>query len=433
MAFIDARDIPADPVSAERLAAGDLDYRIVDMADAADGDRFLRADARGFLDEEPTEEAVAHMRETMVERRNIGVFEKDAGDGAWPIATVSSWVAPLTVPGGEVGMWAISSVTVAGTHRRRGIARALLEGELRAAASAGAPVAGLTASEATIYGRYGFAPAVPVARITVDTRRAGWAGPVVPGRVEYVDRETLAAELGAVHAQTRGQRSGQIDGWPGRWQRFAGLAAGDKAAASVRGVHYRDADGTVRGAMAYTLQEIQGTFRFELSVRHLGAATADALSALWGFAVHHDLVNTVTADLRPVDDPIVWLVQDQRAVEVVVHDHGWLRIIDVPAALQARTYRGPVELTLRVEDPLGIAGGTWRFAVDGQGRATVSNAEPSEADAVLDVVALSAIYAGGVSAVQLHTAGRLDATSAVAASIDDAFRVVPAPHLAIWY
>ena len=61
-------------------------------------------------------------------------------------------------------MWAISMVTVAATHRRRGIARGLLEGELRAAASAGVPMAGLTVTEATIYGRYGFGPAVPVSR-----------------------------------------------------------------------------------------------------------------------------------------------------------------------------------------------------------------------------------------------------------------------------
>ncbi|MFP3813618.1 GNAT family N-acetyltransferase, partial [Bacillus sp. SIMBA_005] len=81
---------------------------------------------------------------------------------AFPVATTNAWVTPLTIPGGgELDMWAISMVTVAATHRRRGIARSLLEGELRAAVSAGVPMAGLTVSEATIYGRYGFGSAIP--------------------------------------------------------------------------------------------------------------------------------------------------------------------------------------------------------------------------------------------------------------------------------
>ena len=185
----DARSVPVDSASAERLAAQGLTYRFIDTASDADTEAFLRADARGFLDSDPTAEQVGADRSLLAERRNIGVFEADVPVGAWPIATVNSWVTPLTVPDGEIDMWAISSVTVSGTHRRRGVARALLEGELRAAAAAGVPIAGLTASEATIYGRYGFAPAIPVARIRIDTRRAGWVGPDVAGRVEYVDRD----------------------------------------------------------------------------------------------------------------------------------------------------------------------------------------------------------------------------------------------------
>ncbi|UJP11425.1 GNAT family N-acetyltransferase [Microbacterium sp. KUDC0406] len=176
MTLIDARSVAADPQSTARLADAGLEYRVVDMADATAGVAFARADARGFLDADPGEEQIARMREAWQDRRNIGVFEPGAVPEAFPVATVNSWVAPLTVPGGEVPMWAISSVTVAATHRRRGIARNLLEGELRSAASAGVPIAGLTVSEATIYSRYGFAPAIPVARVVIDPRRAGWIG-----------------------------------------------------------------------------------------------------------------------------------------------------------------------------------------------------------------------------------------------------------------
>lgn len=428
----DARDIPVDPTSFARLAEQQLTYRIIDTSSTADAEAFVRADARGFLDEEPTDAVAAADAAAIVERRNIGVFERDAAVGSWPVATINSWVTPLTVPGGEVDMWAISSVTVAGTHRRRGIARALLEGELRAAASAGIAVAGLTASEATIYGRYGFASAVPVARVTVDTRRAGWAGGVPAGTVEYLDKETLKAELGVLHEIERTQRAGQIAGWEHRWNRVAGLAEGDTKAAAVRGVRYRDENGVTRGVMSYRLAEVPGMFRSEMIINQLCAVTDEALRALWGFALQHDLVDTVKADQRPVDEPLPWLVNDRRGVEITVHDHGWLRVLDAEVAFGARTYRAPLDVVLAVSDPLGFAAGSWHLRADESG-VTVTAVDDRAADVTLDVVALSALYVGGVSAAQLRAAGRLEATAEVAASLDDALRTAQTPVLGIWY
>lgn len=432
MSLIDARDIPADQISAERLSAQELDYRLIDTASDADTEGFLRADARGFLDEEPAEERIAWERTGISDRRNIGVFEADAAAGVWPIATVNSWVTPLSVPGGELGMWAISSVTVASTHRRRGIARALLEGELRAAASAGVPIAGLTASEATIYGRYGFASAVPVARMKVDTRRAGWAGPTPTGRIEYIDRETLKTQLSEVHERARSQRAGQIAGWEGRWERMAGLAPGHKSAA-VRGVRHLDADGTVTGVLAYRLSEGHSGFRFVLQVQQLVAVTPDALAALWRFALQHDLVDEVTADLRPLDDPLPWLVADPRGVTQEVHDHGWLRVLDVPSALQARRYSAPIDVVIRVVDSLEFAAGDWRLRVDADGVATVDRVDGVDVDAAMDVSALSAIYPGSVRAVSLRGAGRITTDAATAERLDRTFAAFPAPTLDIWY
>ncbi|WP_336645168.1 GNAT family N-acetyltransferase [Microbacterium sp. USHLN186] len=430
MTVITDRPVPVDPQSQSRLRERGLEYRLIDMDDPADGAGFLRADARGFLDENPTEAELAQMRETMRTRRNIGVFDPDAG--SWPIATVNGWVTPLTVPGAELPMWAISSVTVAGTHRRRGIARCLLEGELRAAAAAGVAVAGLTASEATIYSRYGFGPAIPVARLTIDTVRAGWAGGPVAGRVLYADKPTLAADLETLHEAARGDRSGQIAGWRGRWTRMAGLAEGDKQAAAVRGIRYLDVDGAVRGAMAYTLSELPDHFRSELKIRMMIATDDEALRALWQFVLQHDLVARAVVDQRPVDDPLPWLVADQRAVTVEVHDHGWLRLLDVPASLTARTYRAALDTVLDVHDPLGIAGGRWRVRVDDSGTCRVSVSD-APAEVEMSIVELSAIYAGAVPAAQLAAAGRVRGTEEAVAALSAAFLTAPAPLLGIWY
>lgn len=437
MAALDARDVPVDPISRERLSAAGFDYRIVDMADPAQRRGFVRADARGFLDKEPDDETIRLMGETMAERRNIGVYPRGGGADALPVATVDSWVTPMTVPGAagaHVDMWAISAVTVSATHRRRGIARNLLEGELRAAAAAGAPIAGLTASEATIYGRYGFGPALPVSRFEIDARRSGGIGAPATSdvTVEYLEPDALQAALDQVHERARLDRAGDVPGWPLRWRRMAGLAPGDDRARAVRGVRAFDAEGVTRGVLAYTLDELAHEFGADLAIRHLDAETPAALRALWAFAVNHDLIRTVHADLRPLDDPLPWLVANQRAVQNTVHDHGWLRILDVPAALTARTYRTPLDLVLRVTDPLGLAAGSWRLRVGSDERAVVE-ATTDEPDVELGVDALSSLYLGGVSAVTLRAAGRIAASAEAAEALQDAFGSAAAPALTIWY
>ncbi|GAA2854504.1 GNAT family N-acetyltransferase [Microbacterium arabinogalactanolyticum] len=436
MNSVDARTVPADPESARRLREQGFDYRVVDIADYGSAVAFAQAAERGFLGGAPSDAEIERMRETWAERRNVGVYEVDAVASALPVGTVNSWVASMSLPGGDarsaIPMWAISMVTVAATHRRRGIARGLLEGELRAAASAGVPMAGLTVTEATIYGRYGFGPAVPVSRIAVDARTSGWRAPQAPGRLEYVGLDELARELGELHERARFARAGQIAGWRGRWLGQAGLGAGSKKDASARGVHYRDVDGVVRGAIAYTLKELPGSFRNSMTIRQLVAETDEALSALWGFAVNHDLVDRIEADLRPVDDPVVRLVANPHAVDVAVRDHGWLRILDAPAALRARRYAASVETVIRVEDGYGFAEGTWRLSVDAAGAAEVE-ATDAAPDVVLDVATLSSAYAGGVPLTQLAAAGRVQGDAAAVAALGRALHADPAPTLSIWY
>jgi len=431
--LIDARTVPVDPRSEERLRESGFISRLVGMDDTPEAAAYSRAVARGFLGSAPSDDEITRSRQTWTSRRNVGVYPADAAAETLPIATANSWVTPTSVPGGEIPMWAISVVTVAATHRRRGIARNLLEGELRAAASAGVPLAGLTVSEATIYGRYGFGPALPAARVTVDTGRARWTGGEAPGRLEYVEREQIAIDLGVVHERSRHRRTGQIPGWEGRWLGMAGLGADDaKKDAAVRGVRYVDAAGEVRGAVAYSLKEQPGEFRSTLRIAHLAAETDEALRALWGFVVNHDLVTRVEVDLRPVDDPIAHLVADHRAVELTVHDHGWLRILDVPAALEGRRYSSPADAVLCVDDPYGFAAGTWHVRIGAEGSASIRPSD-DEPQVTLDVAALSTVYPGAVPLTQLHAAGRVAGDAAVIAELSRALRTEPAPLLGIWY
>src|SRR5690606_38343867 len=122
----------------------------------------------------------------LASQRTPAIWDNTPEGPGMPVATVGSWPSELSVPGSAtIPAWAISAVTVSPTHRRRGIAKALLESELRTANALGFPVAALTVSESTIYSRFGFAPAALSADYSIDTRRAVWTGPAASGRLQF--------------------------------------------------------------------------------------------------------------------------------------------------------------------------------------------------------------------------------------------------------
>ncbi len=434
MARTDARTLPLDPTSTAALADGGLVYRLVDPDDPEDLRAYSTAEARGFLGEEPTDDEAREFGESIAYRRRVGVYDDAGLDPSVPVATVNSWVGELSLPGDRVApFWAISGVTVSPTRRRRGIARAMLEGELRTARDAGMAVAGLTVSEATIYGRFGFAPAVEATDWDIDTRRVGWRGGEAPGTFEYVRREEAVALLEDLHERVRVTRPGDVDGWTGRWRQFAMIAGGSKEPGRTRVVRYADPDGVVRGAVVYRLTEDPADMaRHTLDVAYLVTDGDDAYRALWGFLLRHDLVSRVRATLRSVDEPLVWLLADRRGATASVHDHEWLRILDVPAALEARGYAAPGTHVIAVSDGLGFAEGTWMLEIDADGAARVA---PTDAEARLSmpVSSLAALYLGGVRASTLRAAGLLQGADDAIQALGRSFSGDTAPTLGIWY
>ena len=434
MASLDTLTLPLDQTSADELAASGLEYARVD----ADGDAyrpFQRAVARGFLGGESTDDEAENARRTLRTRRLTGVYDRGAMEPDVPVGTVDSWATELTTsPGRQAALWAISAVTVAPTHRRRGIARAMLGGELRSAAAAGFALAGLTVTEATIYGRWGFSPATWASDVEVDTARARWTGPLAPGRLDFVPREGLAAHIGEVHERVRRQRPGSVPGWDGRWRGIAGVAPGDKDGEKVRGVVYRDTEGVERGIVVYTIAERDDFAAHDLDVRTLFAETPDAYAALWRFLLEHDLVGRVKAWLQAPVPPVQWMVADRRAVTATLTDHHWLRILDVPRALTTRTYGAPLTVVLRVSDPLGFADGRWSVRIGDDGEAVVEASAPDrEVEVELTVNALGSLLLGGVRIADLAAAGLASGQPAALEAIDRSFAPAMTPLLDIWY
>jgi len=433
MSFLDA---PIDPTSAERLAKSGLDLRLVDLDDPAAHYGWLQAERRGFHMTAGSDGQLAEVRAAAPRRRTIGVFDPDSLVDAEPVATTQSWVAPLTVPGGgHVPLWSISSVTVAPTHRRRGIARALLEGELRAAAAAGLPLAGLTVSETTIYGRYGFGAATFADVTEIETRRVRWTGPDAPGRVRFVEPSRLLPDALRITDAVRAFQPGAL-----RYdEHLLGTAIGrygdDRE--KLRAVRYDDANGVPQGFACYRLTPAEGDFtKHTVDVQYLLGATDEAVAALWRFLLELDLVSTVRAGERPVDEPVLWQLGDLRAARRRRGDRLWLRVLDVPAVLEARRYAAPAAIVLDVEDPYGFTAGRFLLeaGADGAGRTTRLEGEAPEGAAAvaLPVSELSAIYLGGVPATALARAGRIaEQTPGAALVLERAFAAERAPWLTL--
>lgn len=412
----------------------------VDTTDHEVFSRWLEAEHRGFHGPTPAPNILAEQLVGEADRRTIGVWDDRAVDPSTPVATLSAWPTELTVSEGRTSTaWAVSAVTVAPTHRRRGIARNLIEGELRIAAKLNMPVAILTVSEATIYGRFGFGPAAFAADYSVSVRRTRWVGNAPGGRVHFVSREQLASSGPTIVERARLSHPGEMSYGGILWDRMIGAVGEADKALKLRFARYDDEFGVAQGFIVYEVTPGEEDFTAgTLHVRLLVTATADAYAGLWRFLFDVDLVSTITTELRPVDEPLQWQVDNARGIRKTAEsDHLWVRILDVVTALEARSYGEAGRFGFDVTDPLGYVAGRFVLDVDASGAGNVSRVElvPADTPAVsLSVADLGSLYLGGVSASTLSVAGRIvELREGSAAALDRAFRSPAVPWLSIWF
>jgi predicted acetyltransferase len=330
-----------------------------------------------------------------------------AFDGGRVVATFRSFATELTVPGGHVAADALTNVTVAPTHRRRGLLSTLMRDDLAAARDRGEAVAILIASEWPIYGRYGFGPATDIVEIELDARAAHFAVPG-DGEVTLVGPDELRPAAPEIYDAHRRATPGAIERSGPWWDRRLGLVEAFDAEPMRRYVLARGADGAPSGLLVYSVESRWESWRPDgtLTVDELFALDAATAARLWRVCAEVDLMVRVRADQRAPHDPLPLLLTDARAVRQRYRtDFLWVRPLDVRAALEARRYACEDALVLEVDDPLGLAAG--RFALEGSpdgARCTPTGAPP---DLVLRCGALGAAYLGGASLVTLEAAGWL--------------------------
>lgn len=320
----------------------------------------------------------------------------------------------LTVPGGAVlPMAGVTLVAVAPTHRRRGLLRTMYT-ELHSRISAGGyPLAGLTASEGGIYGRFGYGPATVEQELTLDRRRVRFRDDAPdPGGVRMVAAAEHRDDLASIYDRWRAATPGGLDRPKSLWDMVITDPESDRRGGTPW-FTFLHRDG-------YALYRVFGDDPMFVRVGELTAVTGDAHIALCRALLGLDLMEKVVMGTHPAD-PLPYLLADARQARIThSEDDLWLRIMDVPAALQARTYQADLSAVIDVSDQFRDDGG--RFALKiADGRATCTPTDAA-ADVQLSLDALGSLYLGGHRASAFHAANRLRSNdSGLVARLDAAF------------
>jgi predicted acetyltransferase len=347
--------------------------------------------------------------------RTLGAFQ----DGQL-VGTTQSFASKIALPGGALlPMAMVSRVGVRADHTRRGVLTSLKQAQLSGLAE---PFATLRASEGTIYGRFGYGIATRGRTVVLDRARA-ITHPTVPtdGRVRLAESDEA---LPAIYDRIGAGRAGWLTR-PQAWWVGQRLFAGGRS--PLRNAIHRGPDGD-DGYARYTVERTRGHephSRTVLHVHDLQAATPGAWADLWRFLLTVDLVHDVQAHLRPLDEPLEQLFTDHRAVHTTnVEDETWLRIVNVPVALAARSFgelSGNAGSTvIEVHDPLLPANsGRYRLG-DGPARPV---SEPAEL--AMDVTTLATLFLGDIAPSALAMTGRLTPIKTDALAVADRLFAVP--------
>ncbi|GAB2684133.1 GNAT family N-acetyltransferase [Saccharopolyspora gloriosae] len=363
-------------------------------------------------------------------RRSVTRYEPGRVFGAYLgeelSGTAMSLSSSLEVPGGAVlPAAAVTGVGVRADRTRRGLLRELMGAQLADTRRRGEPVAMLHASETRIYPRFGYGLATRAHRVSV-SRLLGGLRDDAPagGQVRLVDGPSAEKLLPELYARISTGRPGLIGRSEGWWStRLFGTV--ENGGAQRIAVH-SDESGTDDGFALFEPAKTDHHFgdgAVALHVGELHAADAVATASLWRFLLNLDLVTTVSAIDRPLDEALPWWLADRRGYAVDrLDDDLWVRLVDVPTALAARSYGAAEPVVIEVRDPvLPENAGTYRIGPDGT--------EPVDdrPQLTLDVDVLGSLYLGDVAVTTLADANRVEVHDPAAPPEADRLFATPRP------
>lgn len=316
------------------------------------------------------------------------------------VAGCAAFSRRLTIPGGETPVAAVTLVGVRPTHRRRGLLTSLMRRQL-ADVREREPVAALWASEPVIYGRFGYGMAARGAVLDVDKRTVRLRN--APGApVDLLAPAEALDAMGSVYEQVRAELPGMLDRDGPWWEDRLGDHESDRGGKEPLRAAVTDG--------AYALYAVKQNWSErpvgEVEVREAIATTPESRTTIWSFLFGLDLMTKLRWRIAPSDHPLPHMVVNAHDVQVRLTDNLFVRLVDVAAALAARSYREPFEVVFELADEVcPWNAGRWALRWDGSTATCARTATPAGLE--LGASELGAAYLGGTTLDELARAGRV--------------------------
>lgn len=364
------------------------------------------------------------------------IFEYDRTLAAYDdddiVGTAAAFSLEVTVPGGEfVPMGGTTVVSVQPTHRRRGVLRSLMAAHLDEVSARGEPLAGLWASESSIYGRFGYGPASFRQDVSIDARAVSFRDEVdvADVAVRLLSPDEAKDLLPRLYDDARSHLAGMLSRSPGWWAHriFADLERWRRGKSAQRYL-VAESEGRQVGYAIYRQKAKWENFMAdgEIDVIEVIGPDPKGALALWAFLTNVDLFPRVEWWNMPLGYQLPATVTDPRRIRGPISDGIWIRVLDVSSALGARAYESDGVVSIAVSDPdRPVNTGLYRLAVSGgEARCEVSEGVP---DVSLDIDVLGGLYLGGGDALAMADAGRVEGQPAAIGLLDRMFRTSRAP------
>ncbi|HEY4333282.1 MAG TPA: GNAT family N-acetyltransferase [Ilumatobacteraceae bacterium] len=351
-----------------------------------------------------------------------------AFDGSAVASVAASYALDVTLPGGaSVPMGGTTWVSTAATHRRRGLMRQVVTAVHRDIDERGEPLATLTASEGGIYEHLGYGIATRLRVTTIEPRLTSIRSEFRlsdPG-VRYVDDgDDVVDAIGPIWERFRRCRVGEVsrsDVW--HQVIYDIRSRPEDGHGPVEYLVHRD------GFAAYAMRENwnDGHPAHTMDLIELAAVTPEAHLALWQTVLGVDLVGRINARCIPIDDPLPFLLDNQRALRTTdCNDGVWVNVLDPSISFGARTYRSTDRIVIEVD---GV-----RWAIEGGPDGGSCKKVRSTPDLVASHPAFSSLLYGGVLPSALVAGRRMTARNqGVLDRADVFFTTSLAPHCQTGY
>lgn len=338
------------------------------------------------------------------------------------VGTATAYSFELTVPGAVVPAAGVSEVAVAPTHRRRGVLSALMRRQLADVAAGREPIAALWASESSIYGRFGYGAASDAGHLSIRHDRSAFRPDVrTGGDLRFVYGDEVEAAVAPVYEQA----AAGVPGFFARDTRWWAAVLCDtpphRGSDSPLACVVHSGPGGDDGYVLFRRRHADDTNLVDgtVTVAELVGVDTFATASLWRFCFDLDLMVRTKAPFRMAADPLRLLLAQPRWLEALTNDGLYVRLVDIGAALEARSYVIEDDLVVSVADGvLEANSGKWLLEARVSG-ARCTRTDRS-ADLEVDVSDLGASYLGRPVLAALAGVGRVRELAPRAASRADA-------------